>query len=57
MKEYIGFISMENEVCINENEPILRCKDCSFQDDGKYCDRLGFKVGDYGFCAWGERKE
>lgn len=37
-------------------EEIMYCKDCRLQDDFKYCERLGFKVGDYGYCAWGERK-
>ena len=52
MKEYIGFVSNMNEVCIDENQQIVRCKDCTLQDDIKYCERLGFYVGDDGFCAW-----
>lgn len=36
-------------------EKIVRCRDCYFQDEFKYCERLSFKVGDYGFCAWGSR--
>lgn len=34
---------------------IIRCKDCIHQDEFKYCDRLGFTVGNNGYCAWGER--
>lgn len=28
MKEYIGFVSIENEVCIDDHQPIVRCRDC-----------------------------
>ena len=57
MREYIGFISNEYEVCIDENHPIVRCKDCSLQDDIKYCERLGFYVGDDGYCAWPKKSD
>lgn len=42
---------------IDLSTEVVRCRDCRFQDDIKYCDRLGFEVGDYGFCAWGDRKQ
>lgn len=41
---------------IDMDTEIVRCKDCSLQDEFGYCDRLGFKVGDDGFCAWPIRK-
>lgn len=36
---------------------VVRCRDCRLQDEFKYCDRLGFKVGDNGYCAWPKRRE
>lgn len=40
-----------------QREKIVRCRDCRLQDDIKYCERLGFKVGDNGYCAWPVRRE
>lgn len=34
------------------HERIFRCKDCCLRDEIEYCERLGFYVGDYGYCAW-----
>lgn len=30
MREYIGFISNENEICIDEKKPIVRCINCKY---------------------------
>lgn len=67
MKEYVGFISVENEVCIDERQPIVRCRDCKWyceewnrklMRDTISCDWFdGAHVKPYGFCAWGERKD
>ena len=58
MSEYIVKIEEPISPLFYERqlEEILRCKDCCLQDEFKYCERLGFKVGDYGYCAWGDRK-
>ena len=67
MEEYVGFISVENEVCIDEHQPIVRCRDCNHYDhwdaSGPYKEKHVCGYWDYyeinpdGFCAWGERKD
>lgn len=67
MSEYIGFISNMYEVCIDENQPIVRCRDCKFCHKN-YCEKrtsptvspseiFWIPVEPDGFCAWAERKE
>ena len=61
MKEYIGFVSIENEVCIDEHQPIVRCRDCACAFIDEF--GIGWCIGNcreikpWDFCAWGERKE
>ena len=65
MNEYIGYISIENEICIDERQPIVRCRDCKYLcDDGStwgcgwHCSCLTTNDGTPpdGFCKWGERR-
>ena len=64
MKEYIGFVSIENEVCIDEQQPIVRCWTCKYfyclTPECCVCKRnekifMPWVEPD-GFCKWGERK-
>jgi len=59
MSEYIVKVEEQMPDAIFEREltEIVRCRDCRLQDEFKYCERLGFKVGDYGYCAWPIRKD
>ena len=59
MIEYIGFISKENEICIDEHQPIVRCKDCKHYTYSSWhrCDlySIAHEIEPDGFCSWGEK--
>lgn len=63
MSEYIyqshgePLVNERGEIYLARAGEIVRCRDCRLQDEFKYCERLGFKVGDYGYCAWPIRKD
>lgn len=68
MNEYIGFISNMYEVCIDENQPIVRCCDCAYICNREYANGLEFHTCSYfdsehvevepdGFCKWGVKKK
>lgn len=48
---------MKSEHVAVDLPEIVRCRDCRLQDELKYCERLGFEVGDNGHCAWPKRRE
>ena len=60
--EYVGGIDENYEMFINQDEPIVRCRDClNFEQDelGDYCTLLDFedvKSMENKFCAWGDAK-
>ena len=65
-EEYIGWLDDEWNVVLDQNQPIVRCKDCRFIDT-KQCpikrallyDGLSESacVAPGGYCAWGERRD
>ena len=61
MEEYIGFISNENERCINESEQIVRCHDCEHYRPELYknisCEWFMSDVTPNGFCKWGKKRK
>lgn len=65
-EEYIGWLDDDWNTVLDQNQPIVRCRDCADFDHWDYadgtirnvCARFEFvDVTPDGFCAWGERKE
>ena len=68
-EEYIGWLDDDWNTVLDQNQPIVRCRDCryyGYYDGSTWCSRTYEQVPsgtcDYqtvepdGFCAWGERK-
>ena len=62
MTEYIGWLDGEFNIVLDQEQEIVRCRDCKH-----YCKRLGnwgvcvplgivFADMDDGFCKWAERR-
>ena len=59
-EEFVGSLDDEWNVVLDQDQPIVRCRDCRFAlAHGHGCARNQdiFDADPNGFCAWGERNE
>ena len=60
-EEYIGWLDDDWNTVLDQNQPIVRCRDCLEYNTELYrhisCELLGRYVEPDGFCSWGERRD
>lgn len=67
-EEYIGWLDDDWNTVLDQNQPIVRCRDCAYICNRRYTNGLELYTCSYfdsehaevvpdGFCAWGERRE
>lgn len=62
MEEYIGHLDLDWNVVLDQDQPIVRCRDCKWYDEGMCYQPDGdggflcLEREPDGFCKWGEKK-
>lgn len=64
MSEYIGWLTSNRSIVLDESQPIVRCGNCRYYDfdgepsevypDRHWCDKLTVYMPPLGFCSFGK---